>query len=306
MIGLLAPLCWGMGVGLVRGIAEGFGLAQGQTLLYVTAATCLYFIVGIPKFSEVDRRYLFIALPTASASSLCFTLCIFFSAGGAQTMEVGMVNYLWPAMTLLFAVTFNGVRTRWWIAPGMALAFGGIVQILAGGEGFSLSGFAARLLEHPLSYLLALGSALTWSGFSSMTRAWGGTTNLSCVIFIVNATIYGILWLCGFGTETVGTSSAHGWMSVFFGGIAMGGAYAAWTLGMSRGNMTVLAAASYFTPVLSCVFATYWIGADLDASFWTGVAAVVAGSLLCWDATARGMKSVLAREAAEAAKADAR
>lgn len=34
LIGLLAPLCWGMGVSLVRGIAEGFGLAQGQTLLY--------------------------------------------------------------------------------------------------------------------------------------------------------------------------------------------------------------------------------------------------------------------------------
>lgn len=43
LIGLLAPLCWGMGVSLVRGIAEGFGLAQGQTLLYTTAAVCLFF-----------------------------------------------------------------------------------------------------------------------------------------------------------------------------------------------------------------------------------------------------------------------
>lgn len=45
LIGLLAPLCWGMGVSLVRGIAEGFGLAQGQTLLYTTAAVCLFFVV---------------------------------------------------------------------------------------------------------------------------------------------------------------------------------------------------------------------------------------------------------------------
>ena len=45
LIGLLAPLCWGMGVSLVRGIAEGFGLAQGQTLLYITAAVCLFFVV---------------------------------------------------------------------------------------------------------------------------------------------------------------------------------------------------------------------------------------------------------------------
>ena len=87
LIGLLAPLCWGMGVSLVRGIAEGFGLAQGQTLLYTTAAVCLFFVIGIPDLRTVDRRYLIFGLPTANASSLCFTLSIFFSAGGTQTME---------------------------------------------------------------------------------------------------------------------------------------------------------------------------------------------------------------------------
>ena len=267
LIGLLAPLCWGMGVSLVRGIAEGFGLAQGQTLLYTTAAVCLFFVIGIPDLRTVDRRYLIFGLPTANASSLCFTLSIFFSAGGTQTMEAAMVNYLWPALTLLFAVVFNGVRSRWWIAPGMVLAFCGIVEILAGGQGFSLEGFISRLLEHPLSYILAVGAAVTWAAF------------------------------CGFGTQMVGEPSAHGWISVILGGIAMGGAYAAWTQGMTKGNITVLAAASYFTPVLSCVFAVFWIGAKLDSSFWTGVAAVVVGSLLCWDATARGMKPLLALEA---------
>lgn len=68
--------------------------------------------------------------------------------------------------------------------------------------------------------------------------------------------------------------------------------YAAWTLGMSRGNMAVLAAASYFTPVLSCVFATFWIDAKLDSGFWLGVELVVAGALLCRDATGRGMRAL--------------
>lgn len=147
-----------------------------------------------------------------------------------------MVNYLWPALTLLFAVVFNGVRSRWWIAPGMVLAFCGIVEILAGGQGFSLEGFISRLLEHPLSYILAVGAAVTWAAFSSMTRAWGGSTNLACLIFCINASIYGVLWLCGFGTQMVGEPSAHGWISVILGGIAMGGAYAAWTQGMTKGN----------------------------------------------------------------------
>lgn len=305
LIGILAPICWGMGVSLIRGIAEGFGLAQGQTLLYLTAAICLFFTIGIPDLRKVDKRYLFIGLPTANASSLCFCLAIFFSTGGAQTMEVAMVNYLWPSLTLLFAVLFNGVRTRWWIVPGIFLGFFGIVDILAGSDGFSLAGFIDRILEHPVSYILALGAALTWAGFSSMTRAWGGNTNLSTVIFIINMLIYGTLWLCGFGTQTVGEVSQHGIFSVIFGGIAMGGAYAAWTFGMSKGNVTLLALASYFTPVLSCLFAVVWINAKLDSFFWMGVAFVVAGSLVCWDATTRGMKPILKHEK-EAAGASAR
>ena len=74
---------------------------------------------------------------------------------------------------------------------------------------------------------------------------------------------------------------------------------------MSKGNVTLLALASYFTPVLSCLFAVVWINAKLDSSFWMGVAFVVAGSLVCWDATTRGMKPILKHEK-EAAGASAR
>ena len=100
----------------------------------------------------------------------------------------------------------------------MALAFCGIVEILAGGQGFSLEGFISRLLEHPLSYILAVGAAVTWAAFSSMTRAWGGSTNLACLIFCINASIYGVLWLCGFGTQMVGelglAGSASSWAAL--------------------------------------------------------------------------------------------
>lgn len=130
-----------------------------------------------------------------------------------------------------------------------------------------------------------------------MTRAWGGNTNPSTIIFAIDALVFGLLWFFGIGSVPT-ASSAHGLVSVIFGGLAVGMAYAVWTLGISKGNITVLAAASYFTPVLSCLFATFWIGAELDSGFWSGVALVVAGSLLCWDATGRGMKAKRAKETA--------
>ncbi len=173
-IGLLAPVCWGMSVSLVRGIAENFGMAQGQFFLYLIAAVSLYFTVGLPNFRTMNRKYLFIGIPTAVASGLTFVLAIFTSDGGAQTLEVGMVNYLWPSLTILFAVLFNGVRGRWWLWLGVVVALYGILRILGGDEGLSWSGFCERFAHNPISYILALGAALTWAGFSSMTRAWGG------------------------------------------------------------------------------------------------------------------------------------
>ena len=56
-IGLLAPVCWGMSVSLVRGIAENFGMAQGQFFLYLIAAVSLYFTVGLPNFRTMNRKY---------------------------------------------------------------------------------------------------------------------------------------------------------------------------------------------------------------------------------------------------------
>lgn len=73
----------------------------------------MVFTVGLPDYKKIGNRYLFLGIPTANLSSLPFCLAIFTSSGGAQTMEVGMVNYLWLSLTILFAVLFNRIGTRW-------------------------------------------------------------------------------------------------------------------------------------------------------------------------------------------------
>lgn len=287
LIGLIAPFMWGASVSLIRTIAENFGIAQGQFLLYIVAATALFFIVGVPKFDRIPWQYKTIGLATANLSSICFCLSLYFSDGGTQTMEVGMVNYLWPTLTIVFAIFFNGQKARWWIAPGAVLSFCGIYWILGNGH-VDIESFVEHIKLNPVSYILALGSALTWSAFSSMTRAWSKGENLSTVVFFFDILIFGSFWVMGVGGSPEIT--LFGVLNVVLGGLAMGFAYAAWTHGMSYGNITVLAIASYFTPVLSCLFASVWIGAELTLSFWQGVAMVVTGSLLCWHATKKAAK----------------
>ena len=283
LIGIIAPICWGMSVGLVRTITETFGLAAGMSILYGTTCLFLLFFLGRPNLRAFPKKYLFLGLPTANLSSICFSLSLYLSNGGQQTVEVGMVNYLWPCLVVVFAIAFNGQKARWWVAPGVLISFTGVVMVLSGEQGFN----AIELLEHirlnPWSYLLAFLSAVTWAVYSNLTRAWSGGQNPTLIIFFLDFIIFSSLWAAGYGDLSQPTM--HGCLSVAIGAVAMGGAYAAWSYGVTKGNITILGVASYFTPVLSCLFASIWIGASLDASFWTGVAIVVLGSLLCWSST---------------------
>lgn len=74
-------------------------------------------------------------------------------------------------------------------------------------------------------------------------------------------------------------------LELLVAGSAMAAGYALWNIGVLRGNLTLLATASYFTPVLSTLFAALWLSTRLTTAFWQGVLMVTAGSLLCWAAT---------------------
>jgi len=87
------------------------------------------------------------------------------------------------------------------------------------------------------------------------------------------------LWLI---SEESAHFTASGVLTVLTCAVVMGSAYGLWTYGVQKGSIAVMAIASYFTPVLSCVFASFLIGAELTPVFWAGVFVVVLGSFLCW------------------------
>lgn len=74
---------------------------------------------------------------------------------------------------------------------------------------------------------------------------------------------------------------------------AMAFGYAAWNVGILHGNVTILAGASYFIPVLSAALSSLLLRTPLSLAFWQGAAMVCGGAILCWLATcARRIKPV--------------
>ena len=283
LIGLSAPLCWGMSVGLTRCLTESFGMAAGLAVFNWVTCAFLLLVLGLPDLKKFSKKFLFLGVPMGNVYTICYCLSLYLADGPQQVVEVGMVNYLWPCLVVLFAVLFNGQKVRWWLWPGVAACFFGLTLVLGGERGIRPEELLAHIRSNPWSYGLAFAGAVTWGIYSNVVRAWSNGQNPALIVFTIDALMFTALWAMGYGELSGG--SLQGWISVVLGGIAVGGAYAAWNYGVTHGNITLIGIASYFTPVLSCLFSSWWIGASISGPFWLGVAVLVAGSLVCWHST---------------------
>ena len=59
-------------------------------------------------------------------------------------------------------------------------------------------------------------------------------------------------------------------------------AYALWDVAMRRGNVRLVLAASYFTPLLSTLVSCLYLNLAPGPKLWMGCLVLVAGSLLSW------------------------
>jgi drug/metabolite transporter (DMT)-like permease len=282
LCGLMAVLLWSTATGLIRHVAQSLGPIGGAALLYSLGAVLLLIFVGRPRLRSFPRLYLLLGCLLFVAYELCFSLSLGFANSGKQAIEVGLVNYLWPCLTVLLAIAMNGQKARWGIVPGTAMALFGIVWIVSG-EGISLAGIAANIASNPLSYTLAASGALIWALYCNVTRRYADGKNGVVVFFAMTAVA---LWIkYAFSAEVIPPLTWGSGFGLLAASSAIASGYALWNLGILRGNMTLISTASYFTPVLSSAFAATLLGASLSLQFWQGTLLVTLGSLVCWAAT---------------------
>lgn len=280
--GLLAILLWSTASGLIRSISLIFGPLGGAALIYSLGTVLLVLLLGRPRLRPVPRFYLWVGSALFVAYEICLSLALGFANDANQAIEVGMLNYLWPCLTVVLAIFMNGQRTRWLIVPGSVLALTGIVWVVSG-NGLSMARILANVGSNPLSYGLALTCAITFALYCNITRRYANGQNLVVLFFFLTSCL---LWLkYALSSEHLPAFGMGNSLELLAAGVAMAGGYALWNLGILRGNLTLLATASYFSPVLSSAFAALWLGAQLSGQFWQGAVLVVLGSLLCWQAT---------------------
>lgn len=284
--GLTAILGWSATVAFARTLSESLGPLTSAAVVYLISGAV--FLVGerwrgrpLAGWRGLPLRY----LAGCGGLFVAYTVLLFLAVGRAdnrsQVLEVGLVNYLWPALTLWLSLGLVGGCARPGLVPGTLLALAGLVLVMTERGPVSWASVRANVAGNPASYLLALAAALAWALYSNLTRRWGAGNAGGAVGLFLPAT----------GLALLGLSLAAGEKPAWSAGalVEAGGlglvtaiAYGAWEHAMRRGNLVFITACSYFTPLLSTLVSCLRLGVVPGARLWLGCGLLVAGSLLSW------------------------
>jgi drug/metabolite transporter (DMT)-like permease len=166
----------------------------------------------------------------------------------APPAEAGLLNYLWPLLIVLFSSALPGERLAPHHVIGALLGLCGTVLLFTGN---SMSGFTPGQLPGLLAAFIA---AFVWASYSVMSRRLKSVPTDAVAGFCLATALLAAL-VHGLIEDTVWPETPSQWLAVAALGVGpVGAAFYTWDVGMKHGDIRVLGAASYATPLLSTLF----------------------------------------------------
>ncbi|ENM5763598.1 aromatic amino acid DMT transporter YddG [Vibrio mimicus] len=280
LYGIAAILLWGSLMALTRRVAEEFSPIGGAALIYTVSTLFLLFTMGVPRLKAGSARYVLIGGALFVSYEICLALALGMANDRLQAIEMSVINYLWPALTVLIAVLLSKRSVSFLVYPSVGLAFLGVAWTIVAEQGISAADLMARIATNPTVYSMAFIGAFIWAIYCNVTQRLAQGQNAIVLFFAATASV---LWLQYALSDEPALSFTWSNMStLLLTGVVMGSGYALWNVAILRGNMLLLATLSYFTPVISTLFSSLILGVVLGLSFWQGVVMVTLGSLICW------------------------
>ena len=287
-IGLMAILLWSFMAGTVRIVSENFGATLGSALIYTVGGILLLMFRRPAPIREFPKKYLIIGGLLFVFYESSISLSLGLASTAEASVEVSLVNYLWPTMMVLMSAAMShrrrAVRA---VLPGAVVATAGVMLAVGGNSGLDWQAAVRHIAADPLPYALAFAGALAWSVYAVFTPAMShGVDGTSLFFPWVAVALWIIHAASGQGWPST-PPRPSAWLFVVIAAVAIGGGYACWGYGILHGSMERLAIASYATPVLSTGASAVLLGLSLSVPFWCGAVLVAAGSVLNYLVSAR-------------------
>jgi drug/metabolite transporter (DMT)-like permease len=192
----------------------------------------------------------------------------------APPAEAGLLNYLWPLLIVLLSSLLPGERLAAHHIIGAGLGLAGTVLLLAGNHSAQFEP------AHGAGLVAAFVAAFVWAGYSVMSRKLSSVPTDAVAGFCLVTALLALAVHLTFEV-TVWPDGIGQWLAIVALGIGpVGAAFYAWDIGMKRGDIRVLGAASYATPLLSTGFLIMAGFATPSASIAVAAALIAGGGLI--------------------------
>ncbi|MCC6580382.1 MAG: aromatic amino acid DMT transporter YddG [Phycisphaeraceae bacterium] len=235
---------------------------------------------GLGPLRDMSRAYLLVSGGIFVVFAVAMFLAIDLSRGAYQSIEITLINYLWIPLIFAFSLPILKQKAKWTLGPGLLLAFVGVFLTTTRGR-FSVTEFMDHLRENPWPYGLAMTNAISWALYTVTSRRFnGGKRGDALPLFmlasgLVLLPISFLLPSRAAWSPTVVASFAY---AALFPGLI---AYSLWDLAARRGDLHLLAAASYATPLLATLFNCILFGKPLTWHLIFACALVILGAAMC-------------------------
>ncbi len=173
---------------------------------------------------------------------------VYFTAlANAPTVDASLIAYLWPLFIVLGSALMPGERLKWHNVAGALLGLAGAGLIVTKGGSVSFEA------QYAFGYMMAFGCALLWSAYSLLSRRLSSVPTDAVTGFC--AATAALALVCHLAFEaTVWPASSIQWAAIaLLGLLPVGAAFFAWDYGVKHGNIQILGAASYASPLLSTI-----------------------------------------------------
>lgn len=284
VFGGIAILLWSTTVAFSRSLTEQLGTFTAAALIY-TAAGVLGLLIAslrtgeLQKINKLPRLYLVGCGTLFVIYIICLYLALGMAENRAQVLAVGLINYLWPALSLAFSIPLLKKRAGPLLVLGIVLALTGI-WLATTGPNLQVD----NLYQEPkalIPYGLALTAAVSWALYSNLSRRWAaGDDGGGVPLFLFASGL--ILWLMRIPTNEISVWSWKAnlelaYMAVFPGMIA----YVLWDYSVRKGEIILVASLSYLTPLFSTLISSLVLDVRPATEIWIAAGLIIAGALIC-------------------------
>jgi drug/metabolite transporter (DMT)-like permease len=171
----------------------------------------------------------------------------FTALANAPAVDASLIAYLWPLFIVLGSALMPGEKLKAHHIIGALMGLAGAAMIVTKGGSVSFEA------QYAFGYTMAFACALLWSAYSLLSRRLSAVPTDAVTGFCAVTAVLALTCHLAFET-TVWPNDSGEWLAIcLLGLLPVGAAFFTWDYGVKHGNIQILGAASYASPLLSTI-----------------------------------------------------